>query len=103
MSRILGGSVGALLCWNHVIRYDDHDLLDPETGILYAAISEEETELICEDAGSCGQVLRVGDQAYLPRRRYRDAQGLRRELARQGFGVLLQTGAYGENVACVKL
>jgi hypothetical protein len=87
-------------------RYDDgKDLFDPNTGILYSPLSVFAPDqagggphLGAQDGEAC---VRIGEKLYLPRRRYRTAQGLRTELEGRGFRVLAQSGDDGENVVCV--
>jgi SAM-dependent methyltransferase len=82
-------------------RYDDHDLFDPETGILYALVPESAADRLGDRSEDREMALTIDGRSYLPRRRYRTPEGLASELEAHGFRVLLQTGVYGENVVCV--
>jgi SAM-dependent methyltransferase len=82
-------------------RYDDHDLFDTDTDILYGLVSDVELGQWDDQAKDCEESIRIEGKLYLPRRRYRTPRGLRTELEDEGFRVLLQTGEYGQNVVSV--
>jgi SAM-dependent methyltransferase len=82
-------------------RYDDHDLFDSDTDILYSCVSDVDLGQLEDQAKDCEESIRIEGELYLPRRRYRRPGGLRAELEDEGFKVLLQTGEHGQNVVCV--
>lgn len=82
-------------------RFDEHDLFDPDTEIMYSLSEAEPGRMDPVDSTPADGVCMEG-RLYVPRRRYRSAQSLRRELEAQGFRVLLQTGELGQHVVCVQ-
>ena len=82
-------------------RYDDYDLFDSETDILYSLVSDVDLGQLEDQAKDCEESIRIEGELYIPRRRYRKPAGLRAELEDEGFKVLLQTGEHGQNVVCV--
>jgi SAM-dependent methyltransferase len=83
-------------------RYDEHDLYDPDTEIVYSPVSQVWLDQLEGLAQYVQGRVSINGQPYLPHRRHRTAQSLRAELEAQGFSVLVQTGEYGQNVACNK-
>jgi len=81
-------------------RYDDVDLFDPVSEILYAHFTGTRCGEVDDHPEAYAEAIEVDGRWYLPRRRYRTPQGLREELGAAGFSVLLQSGDYGENVVC---
>lgn len=81
-------------------RYDEHDIFEPETDILYALFSGTSSNEPDDRPEDYEEIIEIDGKWYLPKRRYRNPEGLRSELEVEGFRMILQTGEYGGNVVC---
>jgi hypothetical protein len=82
-------------------RYDDEGLFDSATGVYREPFFSDEEDYGLDDAPEDYEgSTQIAGRWYLPKRRYRTAQGLRAELEAEGFNVRVQTGESGENVLC---
>ena len=82
-------------------RYDVHDIFDPETEIFHVLFPGTMFTELDDSPEDYEETVEIDGKWYLPRRRYRTPESLRGELESAGFGVILQAGRLGENVACV--
>lgn len=82
-------------------RYDTCCLFDPTTDVYYEPFSDAGYDYGLYDAPEDYEGgTQIAGEWYLPKRRYRTAQGLMSELESEGFNTLLQTGEHGSNVLC---
>ena len=73
--------------------YGDDGLIDPQTGIVYVSLGE--------DQAAYGGARQIAGRAYLLNRRHHRPAALRAEIEGAGFRVLSQGGGYGGNLVCV--
>ena len=79
--------------------YDGNCLYDPETDHYSEPFESCPSER--ERTKSCDDTFIVNGMTYIPKRCYRDANGLVSELEAYGLDVLFQHGEFGEDVICV--
>jgi ubiquinone/menaquinone biosynthesis C-methylase UbiE len=79
--------------------YDGDCLYDPETDYYYEPLEKFPSE--AEKSAPCLDTFVVNHKVYVPKRCYRDGEGLRLELASHGFEVIFQYGEFDESLICV--